>query len=109
MSSDALIAHAGHGGIRGVVTQVGGPRSVVCLVCNRAGCGGIRGVDADARHEAEKLPRRDVGVRLLACARSLKAAPASTAFAGYHAYYASRRASPALMLVVEALRPPENP
>jgi DNA-binding transcriptional LysR family regulator len=29
-------------------------------------------------------------------------------FAGYHAYYASRRASPALMLVVEALRPPES-
>ena len=27
-------------------------------------------------------------------------------FAGYHAYYAGRRASPALMLVVEALRPP---
>ena len=32
----------------------------------------------------------------------------ATTFAGYHAYYASRRASPALMLVVEALRPPEN-
>src|SRR5450432_976133 len=29
-------------------------------------------------------------------------------FAGYHAYYASRHASPALMLVVEALRPLEN-
>jgi DNA-binding transcriptional LysR family regulator len=29
-------------------------------------------------------------------------------FAGYHVYYASRRASPALMLVVEALRLPEN-
>jgi DNA-binding transcriptional LysR family regulator len=28
-------------------------------------------------------------------------------FAGYHAYYASRRASPALMLVVDALRAPE--
>jgi DNA-binding transcriptional LysR family regulator len=27
-------------------------------------------------------------------------------FAGYHAYYASRRSSPALMLVVDALRPP---
>jgi DNA-binding transcriptional LysR family regulator len=27
-------------------------------------------------------------------------------FAGYHAYYASRRASPALMLVVDALRTP---
>ena len=32
----------------------------------------------------------------------------ATTFTGYHAYYASRRASPALMLVVEALRPPEN-
>jgi DNA-binding transcriptional LysR family regulator len=32
----------------------------------------------------------------------------ATTFAGYHAYYASRRASPALMLVVDALRPPEN-
>jgi DNA-binding transcriptional LysR family regulator len=30
-------------------------------------------------------------------------------FAGYHAYYASRRASPALTLVVEALRPPQEP
>jgi DNA-binding transcriptional LysR family regulator len=29
----------------------------------------------------------------------------TTTFAGYHAYYASRHASPALMLVVEALRP----
>jgi DNA-binding transcriptional LysR family regulator len=29
-------------------------------------------------------------------------------FVGYHAYYASRRASPALMLVVEDPRPPEN-
>jgi DNA-binding transcriptional LysR family regulator len=29
-------------------------------------------------------------------------------FDGYHAYYAGRRASPALMLVVEALRPPET-
>ena len=29
-------------------------------------------------------------------------------FAGYHAYYASRRASPAVMLVVAALRPPEK-
>jgi DNA-binding transcriptional LysR family regulator len=29
-------------------------------------------------------------------------------FAGYHAYYASRRASPALMLVVEALRPADK-
>ena len=29
-------------------------------------------------------------------------------FTGYHAYYASRRASPALMLVVEALRTPES-
>ena len=28
----------------------------------------------------------------------------ATTFAGYHAYYASRRASPAVMLVVEALR-----
>jgi len=27
-------------------------------------------------------------------------------FAGYHAYYASRRSSPALMLVLDALRPP---
>ena len=27
-------------------------------------------------------------------------------FAGYHAYYVSRRSSPALMLVVDALRPP---
>jgi len=32
----------------------------------------------------------------------------ATTFTGYHAYYASRRASPALMLVVEALRPPES-
>lgn len=32
----------------------------------------------------------------------------TTTFAGYHAYYASRHASRALMLVVEALRPPEN-
>jgi DNA-binding transcriptional LysR family regulator len=32
----------------------------------------------------------------------------ATTFAGYHAYYASRRASPAVMLVVEALRPPED-
>ena len=32
----------------------------------------------------------------------------ATTFTGYHAYYASRRASPALMLVVEALRTPEN-
>ena len=32
----------------------------------------------------------------------------ATTFAGYHAYYASRRASPALMLVVEALRLSEN-
>ena len=30
-------------------------------------------------------------------------------FAGYHAYYASRRASPALMLVVNALRPLMHP
>jgi DNA-binding transcriptional LysR family regulator len=29
-------------------------------------------------------------------------------FAGYHAYYASRRASPALTLVMEALRPPDD-
>jgi DNA-binding transcriptional LysR family regulator len=29
----------------------------------------------------------------------------ATTFAGYHLYYASRRASPALLLVVEALRP----
>jgi DNA-binding transcriptional LysR family regulator len=29
-------------------------------------------------------------------------------FAGYHAYYATRRASPAVMLVVDALRPPEE-
>ena len=29
-------------------------------------------------------------------------------FVGYHAYYASRRASPAVMLVVEALRPPKD-
>jgi DNA-binding transcriptional LysR family regulator len=29
-------------------------------------------------------------------------------FAGYHAYYASRRNSPALMLVVDALRPPST-
>ena len=29
--------------------------------------------------------------------------------AGYHAYSASRRASPAVMLVVEALRQPEDP
>jgi DNA-binding transcriptional LysR family regulator len=29
-------------------------------------------------------------------------------FAGYHLYYATRRASPALMLVVEALRQPES-
>ena len=28
---------------------------------------------------------------------------------GYHAYYATRHASPALMLVVEALRPPQHP
>lgn len=33
----------------------------------------------------------------------------ATSFAGYHAYYASRRASPALMLVVEALRLPQAP
>lgn len=32
----------------------------------------------------------------------------ATTFDGYHAYYASRRASRALMLVVEALRPAEN-
>ncbi|MEO7401499.1 MAG: LysR family transcriptional regulator [Polaromonas sp.] len=32
----------------------------------------------------------------------------ATTFAGYHAYYASRRASRALALVVEALRPLEN-
>jgi DNA-binding transcriptional LysR family regulator len=29
----------------------------------------------------------------------------SASFAGYHAYYASRHASPALMRVVDALRP----
>jgi DNA-binding transcriptional LysR family regulator len=29
-------------------------------------------------------------------------------FAGYHAYYATRRASPAVMLVVDALRPPQD-
>jgi DNA-binding transcriptional LysR family regulator len=29
-------------------------------------------------------------------------------FAGYHAYYASRRVSPAVMLIVNALRPPES-
>jgi hypothetical protein len=32
----------------------------------------------------------------------------AASFAGYHAYYASRRASPALALVVEALRSPER-
>lgn len=32
----------------------------------------------------------------------------ATEFAGYHAYYASRNASPALMLVIEALRPSEH-
>jgi len=29
-------------------------------------------------------------------------------FAGYHAYYATRHASPAVMLVVDALRPPQD-
>ena len=29
-------------------------------------------------------------------------------FAGYHAYYATRRASPAVMLVVDALRRPQD-
>jgi DNA-binding transcriptional LysR family regulator len=33
----------------------------------------------------------------------------TTSFAGYHAYYANRRASPAVMLVVEALRAPLVP
>jgi DNA-binding transcriptional LysR family regulator len=33
----------------------------------------------------------------------------TTSFAGYHAYYASRRASPAVMLVVEALKAPLVP
>ncbi|MGE5667394.1 MAG: hypothetical protein ACM338_04275 [Betaproteobacteria bacterium] len=74
-------------------------------------------ISADNRFTDTVAERFDIGERLGGDVAkdmiAVRIAPdldeSAITFAGYHAYYASRRASLAVMLVVEALRQPEDP